>query len=391
MIPYGKHHIDEDDIAAVVNVLRNGALTQGPVIDEFEKEICAYTGAKYAVAVSSGTGALHLASLAAGIREGVGVLTTPITFVATANAAIYAGGYPVFSDINPDNVNISIRNALQTINKNKNIGAVMPVHFSGLACEMEELFFQSSRKGLYVIEDAAHALGARYKTGERVGSCKYSDMTIFSLHPVKSIAAGEGGVITTNKEEIYRHLLRLRSHGINKLDDNFLYNEQSKTGGLSNPWYYEMQELGFHYRITDIQCALALSQLKKLDAFIEKRRAIAAKYNLALQRFVNCKPAQDLDNIYSSHHLFVLRIRFDRINISRAELMARLRHEYGIITQVHYMPIPMHPFYSERGYSIQELSSALNYYEECLSIPIYYDLTDQQQDLVISALGKLVG
>ncbi|MFZ3087901.1 MAG: DegT/DnrJ/EryC1/StrS family aminotransferase, partial [Methylotenera sp.] len=243
MIPYGKHHIDEEDIQAVVNVLRSGILTQGPAIEAFEQAIAGYVGAKYAVAVSSGTAALHLAALAAGVGPGTSLVTTPITFVASANAGLYAGGRVVFADIDPDTVNMSPDALKMALAKNSDARAVIPVHFAGLPCDMPAIKLAADQTGAVVIEDAAHALGATYPDGKRVGSCAHSLMTIFSFHPVKAIAAGEGGMITTNDEATYRKLLRSRSHGINKLDDPFLLPSEAVTDGHPNPWYYEMQEL----------------------------------------------------------------------------------------------------------------------------------------------------
>ena len=249
MIPYGKHHIDDDDIKAVVDILKNEYLTQGPMIEKFEKAICNYVGAKYAVAVSSGTAALHLSALAAGVKPGRSIVTSPITFVSTANASFYCGRGVHFADIDPLSINISPMKIKDVIEANNDICAIFPVHFGGLPCDMEALSNIAERYNLFIVEDAAHALGANYSNGQKVGSCCYSDMTIFSFHPVKSIAAGEGGLITTNDEALYRKLIRLRSHGINKLNDPLLNQNESMTDESVNPWYYEMQELGFHYRI----------------------------------------------------------------------------------------------------------------------------------------------
>lgn len=386
MIPYGKHYIDEDDIQAVVDVLRSGVLTQGPAVEAFEKAIAEYVGAKYAVAVSSGTAALHLAALAAGVGPGTTLITSPITFVASANAGLYAGARVAFADIDPATINMSPVALKEALAKHPDARAVIPVHFAGLPCDMPAIKLAADEAGAVVIEDAAHALGATYPSGQRVGSCTYSLMTIFSFHPVKAIAAGEGGMITTNDEGIYRKLLRLRSHGINKLDDTFLIPGQAMTDGVLNPWYYEMQELGFHYRITDIQCALALSQFKKLEKFVARRRALAANYDMAFRDMQNCRPAQSTGRKLSGHHLYVLRIDFETLGVSRAQFMRKLR-EKDIITQVHYMPVPMHPHYRKLGSNPHEYPNSLGYYEEALSIPLYYGLSDEQQSYVIESLG----
>jgi len=390
MIPYGKHHIVEEDIQAVVDVLRSGALTQGHAVEAFEQAIANYVGAKFAIAVSSGTAALHLAAMVAGVGPGKSLITSPITFVASANAALYAGGQVAFADIDPHTVNMSPDALKGALTRNPGTRAVIPVHFAGLPCDMVAIKSIADQAGAVVIEDAAHALGAQYPGGQRVGSCAHSRMTIFSFHPVKAIAAGEGGMITTNDEAVYRRLLRLRSHGINKLDDPLQLPEQAETNGVRDPWYYEMQELGFHYRITDMQCGLALSQLKKLDKFIARRLALVKRYDRTFSGMQNCRPAQTTRRDQSGHHLYVLRIDFDSIGLSRGQLMQELRsREIG--SQVHYIPVPAHPHYRKLGHSPEDYPHAQKYYQEALSIPLFYDLTDEQQDQVIFAIQELVG
>lgn len=389
MIPYGKHHIDEDDIQAVVDVLRSGVLTQGPTVEAFEQAIAEYVGAKYAIAVSSGTAALHLAALTAGVGPGTSLITSPITFVASANAGLYVGGRIVFADIDPDTVNISPDALKDALAKNTDVRVVIPVHFAGLPCDMPAIKSIADQAGAVVIEDAAHALGASYPDGQRVGSCAYALMTIFSFHPVKAIAAGEGGMITTNDEPTYRKLLRLRSHGINKLDDPMQLPEQAETNGVRDPWYYEMQELGFHYRITDMQCGLALSQLKKLGRFIARRLALVKRYDEAFAGMRNCRPAQAAGREQSGHHLYVLRIDFDSIGLNRAQLMQELKSR-GIGSQVHYIPVPAQPHYRRLGFRPEDYPNAQLYYQEALSIPLFYDLTDEQQQHVISSLRILL-
>lgn len=390
MIPYGKHHVDEEDIQAVVDVLKSGILTQGPAIEAFEQAIAKYVGVKYAVALSSGTAALHLAALAAGVGPGKSLVTSPITFVASANAALYVGGRVVFADIDTDTVNMSPESLKRALTNNPDVRAAVPVHFAGLPCDMPAIKAAADQAGAVVIEDAAHALGATYPSGQRVGSCAFSLMTIFSFHPVKAIAAGEGGMITTNDDAIYRKLLRLRSHGINKLDDPFQLPEQAATDGAPNPWYYEMQELGFHYRITDMQCGLALSQFKKLDRFIARRRALAKKYDEAFAGMKNCRPAQKTGRDLSGHHLYVLRIDFEKLGKNRGQLMQELRSRQ-IGSQVHYIPVPMQPHYRRLGSRPEDYPNAQAYYQEALSIPLFYDLTDEQQLAVIAAIKELVG
>ena len=389
MIPYGKHHIDEADIQAVVDVLRSGVLTQGPAVEAFELAIANYVGAKYAIAVSSATAALHLAALVAGVGPGTTLITSPITFVASANAGLYAGGDVAFADIDPSTVNMCPVALKVALEKNPNTKAVIPVHFAGLSCDMPAIKKLSDDVGAAVIEDAAHALGASYPDGRRVGCCAHSLMTIFSLHPVKSIAAGEGGVITTNDDVAYRKLLRLRSHGINKLDDQFIEIEQSRTNGQLNPWYYEMQELGYHYRITDMQCALALSQFGKLDKFISRRRELVKRYDAAFSTLPNCRPAQNTGRDNSGHHLYVIRVNFKATDLTRPEMMAKLKSQ-GIGTQVHYIPVPMQPYYLKDKLTVAQYQNARDYYDEALSLPLFFDLTDSQQDHVISCIGELL-
>ena len=389
-IPYGKHYIDEDDIKSVVEVLKYKNLTQGKEVDSFEKEVAKYVGAKYAVAMSSWTAGLHLANIALGIKKGDKVITSPITFVASSNSVIYCGAQPIFTDVDSDTINICPEKLEETIKNNSNIKAIIPVHYGGVPCDMESISFIAKKYNISIIEDAAHALGAKYSDGSKVGSCKFSIMTGFSFHPVKSIAAGEGGMITTNNEKIYKKLIRLRSHGINKLDDSFVNIQQSKSNGLLNPWYYEMQELGYNYRITDFQSALGKSQLKKLNLFINRRNDLVKRYDMAFSEIKYLNTIQNEFRANSSHHLYVVKINFKKIKMSRAELMIKLR-EFGIITQVHYIPVTHHPFYKKLGYNSQNLTNSLNFYDMCLTLPLYYSLKDNEQDYIIEKLLKLIG
>lgn len=389
MIPYGRHYIDEDDIQAVVDVLRNGYLTQGPAIEAFEHAVAEYVGAKYAIAVSSCTAALHLASLAAGVGPGKASITSPITFVASANAALYAGGRTMFADIDPATINLCPESLREVLTRNDDVRTVIPVHYAGLPCDMPAIKEAADQAGAVVIEDAAHALGATYPNGRRVGCCAHSLMTVFSFHPVKAIAAGEGGMITTNDEATFRKLLRLRSHGINKQGDPLQMPDEAETNGIPNPWYYEMQELGFHFRITDIQCSLALSQFKKLDRFISRRRALALRYDEAFAEVRNCRPAQRSRRAESGHHLYPLRINFSELRLDRGQFMQALRKR-DVGSQVHYIPVPAQPFYRGMGFRPGDYSNALKYYQETLSIPLFYDLTDEQQEYVIAAIKELL-
>jgi len=388
-IPYGKHYLDQDDIDAVVDVLENHPLTQGKKVDEFEKAIAEYVGAKYAVAMSSLTAGLHMACIAAGIDDSNAVVTSPITFVASSNAALYCGAEVLFSDIDKSTINLCPEELRATVKKHQNIKAIIPVHFSGLPCDMESIRKTADGINALVIEDAAHALGARYPDGSKVGSCKYSDMTGFSFHPVKSIAAGEGGMITTNDKAIYKKLLRLRSHGINKLDDDFIDKAAAATGADKNPWYMEMKELGYNYRITDMQAALGKSQLKKLPNFIARRRQLVKRYDDAFLGLDNIRPIQAQGREISAHHLYVICVKYESIGTTRAKLMAELKAE-GIFTQVHYIPVTSHPYYKNLGFDSSDYPQSLEFYGEALSLPLYYSLTDMEQDKVIGSLKKML-
>lgn len=387
MIPYGKHFLDEDDINAVVAQLRGGTVTQGAKIGEFERAVADCVGATFAVAVSSATAALHLACLAARVGPGDAVVTSPNTFVASANCAVFVGASPQFSDIHPETLNLDAGALEEKCRRLEEVRAVIPVHFGGLSCDMPAIKAVADQWGATVIEDASHALGARHADGSRVGSCKYSDMAVFSFHPVKQITTGEGGMITTNNESLYRELLRLRSHGINKGNDPLLCPDEAFTDGKPNRWYYEMQELGFNYRLTEIQAALGLSQLGKLDRFVARRRELARRYDAAFASHPQgISAAQALGRDNSGHHLYVIRAPFGRDGrVSRNEYMHRLL-DRGLITQVHYIPVPLHPYYRRLGHTLDDLPHARKYYADCLSIPLFFALTDSQQEEVVASL-----
>ena len=388
-IPYGRHYIDDDDIDAVVKLLRSGSLTQGDMVECFEKAVAEYVGCKYAVAVSSGTAGLHLAALAAGVGKGSKLITSPISFVASANASLFTGGEIAFADISRDTQNICVSSLEEVIKNNPDTKAIMPVHFAGLPCDMPEIKRIADAASAAVIEDAAHALGSRYADGQRVGCCSHSLMTVFSFHPVKVIAAGEGGMITTNDEVVYRRLIRLRSHGINKLDDALVSQIHPDKIAPVKPWYYEMQELGFNYRLTEIQCALANSQLQKIEKFIEKRRDLVLRYDEAFKDMKCFRPAQLSGRSKSAHHLYVLQVDFAELNLSRTSVMLELKRR-NIGTQVHYIPIPSHPYYQSLGHKVDDFPNAKRFYQNALSIPLFYSLSYDQQQYVISQFKELL-
>lgn len=399
IIPYGRHYIDEDDIQSVVDVLRHGMLTQGPKVAEFEKKIADYVGVKYAVAVSSGTAALHLACMVLELGKGDEVLTSPNTFVATSNSILYVDAKPVFIDIDQQTLNIDIAQIEQVISNSKNIKAIFPVHFAGLPCDMERIKRLADKYNLAVVEDASHALGAKYNNGSKVGNCQYSDLTTLSFHPVKGIASGEGGMITTNDELLYHKLTLLRSHGItkgnfefpgiSKPDNSLINKDEALENGELKRWYYEMQHLGYNYRITDIHCALAISQMDKIDIFLNARKSMAKFYDKAFAQVPNIAPFQLHGRENSSHHIYVVNIDFDKIDMSRNQFMQKLA-EQGVGSQVHYIPVVNQPYYQDKGYEIKQFQVVNAYYQKTLSIPLYYGLSNAEQQLVVSSIIELL-
>ncbi len=384
VIPYGRQHIEEDDIRAVVEVLKSDRLTQGPVIEEFERAVASYCGAKYAVAVSSGTAALHLACLAAGLGPGDLLWTSPKTFVASANCALYCGARVDFVDINHRTYNMDVAKLtekLETAARRDQLPkVVVPVHFAGQSCEMAAIRELADKYGFTVIEDACHALGGHYRR-TKVGSCAFSEMTVFSFHPVKIITTGEGGMILTNREDLYEKLLRLRTHGITR-------DPALMEGETHGPWYYQQIELGFNYRMTDIQAALGLAQLRKVEKFVERRRYLAEKYNEELRDLPVALPWQDPD-AYSAYHLYVLRLHLEELKKSRKQIFQELRAA-GINVNVHYIPVHTQPYYKKLGFKTGDFPEAEEYYREAISLPLYYGLHDGDQDFVIAKLQEII-
>jgi len=389
-IPYGHQDITESDIQAVVETLKSEYLTQGPKIKEFEDDFAKYIGCKYAVAVSNGTAALHISAMALNVKPGDKVITTPITFVASANCVRYCGGEVIFADIDPNTYLIdynSVKKILESSPKGTYQG-IIPVDFAGRSVNMEQFRQLADEYGLWIIEDAAHAPGSFfYDTNNKKHLCgngEYQDLAIFSFHPVKHITCGEGGMVTTNNEELYKELNRLRSHGITKGNDTFTNSIEFATGGYAEEtdypgWYMEMQQLGFNYRITDFQAALGSSQLKRADAGLYRRKEIAEIYNRA---FVGNPKILGQSGVVDGHayHLYVIEVK------DRLKLFKYLR-ENNIFVQIHYIPAHLMPYYRQFGWKERDLPHAENYYKHCLSIPMFPTLTNEEQEYVINKIN----
>lgn len=376
IIPYGKQNITEEDIDAVVQVLKSDFLTQGPRIKEFEDAFAKYVDSKYAVAVSNGTTALHLCTLAMDVKAGQKVITSPITFVASANSVLYCGGDVEFADIDPQTYCLDLNKVEELLKKGPNAyKGIIPVDFAGYPIQMDGFKNLADKYNLWIIEDACHAPGATYfdsnKNLQKTGNGKYSDLTVFSFHPVKHIACGEGGMITTNNPELYQKLLHLRTHGITR-DPNLLTRND---GG----WYYEMQSLGFNYRIPDMLCALGTSQLRRADKSLERRHEITKRYDVELANLPITLPAVK-NNSSHAYHLYVIKTK------RRKELYDFLKLN-GIYCQVHYIPVHKQPFYVQK-YGKQTFSNAESFYDECLSLPVYQSMTQSEQDKVISTIKR---
>lgn len=384
-IPYGRQDISEADIQSVIDVLRSDFLTQGPAIPTFEKSVANYCGAEHAVAVNSATSALHIACLALGVGIGDIVWTTPITFVASANCALYCGATIDFVDIDPRTYNLSTERLLEKLINAEKSGnlpkVVIPVHLAGQSCDMEGINLLAKKYGFKIIEDASHAIGGRYK-GKPIGNCQYSDITIFSFHPVKIITTGEGGMALTNDESLANHMVRLRSHGITR-------EPKEMTHAPDGPWYYQQLELGFNYRMTDIQAALGFSQMERLNEFVAKRHALAVNYEKLLENSNITRPWQHQD-VYSAFHLYIIRMPLGGKQLSHREVFERLRVN-GIGVNLHYIPIYRQPYYEKMGFDRACFSEAEQYYAEAISLPMYPGLTAEQQVEIVEVLKKPIG
>ena len=380
VIPYARQSISKQDINAVVEVLQSDYLTQGPVVPAFEDAVADLVGAKHAIAGNSATSMLHVACLALGVTTGDRVWTAPNSFVASANCALYCNAEIDFVDIDSETFNMSpvaLATKLEEAKKsNKLPKVIIPVHMGGQSCDMQSIGLLAQQYGIKVIEDASHAIGGSYNS-QKIGNCAYSDITIFSFHPVKIITSGEGGMATTQDEGLAHAMRRLRSHGITRNESEF---EFSNDG----PWYYEQQELGLNYRLTDIAAALGLSQLQRIDTFINQRNAIAVRYNEAFASTVITAP-QIASNSISAFHLYIARCDFDNLNITRVQLFQKMK-EADILLNLHYIPIYRQPYFAKMGFDPKTFPNAERYYEQAFSIPMYADLSETNQNTVISSL-----
>jgi UDP-4-amino-4,6-dideoxy-N-acetyl-beta-L-altrosamine transaminase len=384
MIPYGRQDINQQDINAVVEVLKSDFLTQGPQVPAFEQAIIDACDAKYAVAVNSATSALHIACLALGLGNDDWLWTTPNTFVASANCALYCGAKVDFVDIDPRTYNLCAKQLEKKLIAAQKVGKlpkiVIPVHFSGQSCDMQAIHELAKKYGFSIIEDASHAIGGKYK-GEPIGNSRYSDITVFSFHPVKIVTTAEGGMAVTNNAKLAEQLNLLRSHGITR-------DEELMTKAADGPWYYQQIELGYNYRMTELQAALGLSQMQRLEAFVIKRHELASRYDNLLQDLPITLPWQHPDS-YSARHLYVIRLQLEQINITHLDVFNALRAA-GIQANLHYIPVHMQPYYQKMGFASGQFPEAEKYYKEAISIPLFSAMTEGQQDTVCSTLKTIL-
>lgn len=384
MIRYGQQDITQDDINAVIGVLQSVNLTQGPNIPAFEQAVLAETGARHAVAVNSATSALHISCLALGLGPGDWLWTTPNTFVASANCGLYCGAQVDFVDIDPKTWNLCPERLEEKLIRAEKEGklpkVVIPVHLTGQPCNMEKIHALGQKYGFRIIEDASHAIGGRYK-GEPIGNCRYSDITVFSFHPVKIITTAEGGMALTNDDELATRLGLLRSHGITR-------DPELMTKEMEGPWYYQQVDLGFNYRMTDMQAVLGVSQMTRLHSYIERRHEIAERYNHLLADLPVTLPWQHPDS-YSAWHLYVIRLQLDRIKTSHRAVFEAMRAR-DIMVNLHYIPVHTQPWYRKMGFRDGDFPQAEQYYREAISIPMHPNLTDAEQDFVVEVLREAI-
>lgn len=384
MIPYGRQDITQEDIAAVVEVLQSDFLTQGPMVPRFENSVAGYCGAGHAVAVNSATSALHLACLALGLGRGDTLWTTPITFVASANCALFCGAKVDFVDIDPRTYNLSPQALEKKLIEAEKTGTlpkvVVPVHLCGQSCDMVEIHRLSQRFGFKIIEDASHAIGGRYQDQE-IGNCRYSDITVFSFHPVKIITTGEGGMALTNDSSLASKMELLRSHGVTR-DQDLMTHE------ADGPWYYQQIELGYNYRMTELQAALGVSQLGRVDGYVERRNMLAACYDQELESMPLTRPWQHPDS-YSARHLYVIRLQMDKIKKTHKQVFVELR-ERGIGVNLHYIPIYMQPYYQKIGFNGADFPEAKIYYAEAISLPVFSAMTDDQLARIVANIREIL-
>lgn len=382
MLSYGKQSISEEDISAVTDALRSPLITQGPLVEAFEESVSNYVGAKHAIAVNSATSALYVAYRSLGVDENSLVWTVTNTFVATSNAALLCGATVDFVDIDPETWNISVENLREKLIQGQAIGAlpnvVVVVHFAGFPCEMESIWKLSQEFGFLVVEDASHALGAEYK-GQKIGGCKFSHAAVFSFHPVKMITTGEGGIITTNSDALAEKAISLRSHGVTRKNENFIQDNEGD-------WYFEQQDLGHNFRITDFQCALGISQMNRLDSFVEERNQLANQYTEKLADLDIQLPKTSSES-KSSWHLFVVRLEPDKAR--RNLLIAQLR-ELGIGASMHYIPVPHHPYYRKMGFSLEDYPESQKYFESAITIPLFVGMSSREIDFVFDSLREVL-
>jgi len=384
MIPYGRQEITQADIDAVVGVLQSDFLTQGPMVPRFEQDVAKHVGAEYALAVNSATSALHIACLALGLGPGDRLWTSPITFVASANCGLYCGAEVDFVDIDPHTYNLcpqALECKLEQAEREGRLPkVVVPVHLCGQPCDMQAIHALAQRYGFKVIEDASHAIGGKYQ-GAFIGNCRYSDITVFSFHPVKIITTAEGGMALTNNAELANKMALLRSHGITR-DPALMTHE------ADGPWYYQQIDLGFNYRMTELQAALGVSQMERLDHYVARRHQLAERYNGLLAGLPVTTPWQHPDS-YSGLHLYVIRLQLDSLRVSHRQVFESLR-EQGIGVNLHYIPVHTQPYYLRMGFKAGDFPQAESYYREAISLPMFQTMSEEQQDTVVAALRKAV-